>query len=176
MASTATLKPTRWDCTYHVVFLPKYRRKTLYKELRQHIGEVLRDVASQKACRVMAVRPRRDHTSITGRVEDSSPWVGSHGACCTCGSAGVIAPYAMWSETRLQRRHTHQTVVARGIGRVITASAISPETRRRHVGTNQAVMTRGRDRVITACPIPPIAKRSAKGAHLTSTWDGVHDQ
>ena len=82
----------------------------------------------------------------------------------------------MWSETRLQRRRTHQTVVARSIGRVITASAISPETRRRRIGTNQAVMTCGIDRVITASPMPPIAKRSAEGARLTSTWGGVHDQ
>jgi hypothetical protein len=61
--------------------------------------------------------------------QGSSPCMGSHLACCTCGSAGVIAPCAMWSETRLQRRQTYQAVVARGVGRVITACAMSSQAR-----------------------------------------------
>ena len=48
MENTETLKHTRWDCKYHVVFIPKYYRKALYKELRQHLAEGLRDWASQK--------------------------------------------------------------------------------------------------------------------------------
>src|SRR5262249_44105989 len=116
------------------------------------------------------------NTCITGRAEDSSPWVGARLACSTCGSAGVIAPRPMWSETRLQRRRTYQAVIARGIGRVITASAMSPQTRRGHVGTNQPIMTRGIAGIITACPMPSAAEHSAEGALLTSTWGGVHDQ
>ncbi len=34
-----------WDCKYHVVFIPKYRRSTLYQELRRHLGEVFRKLA-----------------------------------------------------------------------------------------------------------------------------------
>jgi hypothetical protein len=62
-------------------------------------------------------------------AKGSSPWLGSHLACCTCGSAGIIAPCAMWSETRLQRRRTYQAVVARGVGRVITACTMSSQAR-----------------------------------------------
>ena len=40
---------------YHVVFIPKYRRKTLYGELRQHLGEVFRRLAMQKESRVEGV-------------------------------------------------------------------------------------------------------------------------
>jgi len=36
------LSHTTWDCKYHVVFIPKCRRKTLYLELRRHLGEVFR--------------------------------------------------------------------------------------------------------------------------------------
>jgi len=36
----ASLSHTTWECKYHVVFIPKYRRKMLYKELRVHLGEV----------------------------------------------------------------------------------------------------------------------------------------
>jgi putative transposase len=52
MDNTETLKPTRWDCKYHGVFIPQYRRKALDKAWRPHLGEVLRDWASQKDSRV----------------------------------------------------------------------------------------------------------------------------
>ena len=45
---------SKWDCKYHVVFIPKYRRKTLYGELRQHLGEVFRKLAMQKESRAEA--------------------------------------------------------------------------------------------------------------------------
>jgi putative transposase len=36
------LNHTKWECKYQIVFIPKYRRKTLYKELRRHLGPVFR--------------------------------------------------------------------------------------------------------------------------------------
>src|SRR5258707_7477229 len=45
---------SKWECKYHVVFIPKYRRKTLYGELRQHLGEVFRKLAMQKESRAEA--------------------------------------------------------------------------------------------------------------------------
>lgn len=39
---------TQWECLYHVVFIPKCRRKTLYKGLRPYLGEVFRRLAEQK--------------------------------------------------------------------------------------------------------------------------------
>ena len=38
MPDIETLNHTTWDCKYHVVFIPKYRRKALYHELRRHLG------------------------------------------------------------------------------------------------------------------------------------------
>lgn len=52
MPHDETLSHTKWDCKYHVVFIPKYRRKALYKELRQHLGDVFRSLAEQKECRI----------------------------------------------------------------------------------------------------------------------------
>lgn len=43
MDDYASLSHSKWDCKYHVVFIPKCRRKTLYGELRQHLGEVSAD-------------------------------------------------------------------------------------------------------------------------------------
>lgn len=52
MVNIQTLRHTAWECKYHVVFIPKYRRKALYTELRKHLGEVFRELARQKECRV----------------------------------------------------------------------------------------------------------------------------
>src|SRR5262244_1448800 len=52
MPDIETLSHTTWDCKYHVVFIPKYRRKALYHELRRHLGEVFRALAEQKECRI----------------------------------------------------------------------------------------------------------------------------
>jgi len=52
MPDSETLSHTTWDCKYHVVFIPKYRRKALYHELRRHLGEVFRALAAQKECRI----------------------------------------------------------------------------------------------------------------------------
>ena len=46
-----TLSHSKWDCKYHVVFIPKYRRKALYAELRRHLGAAFRTLAEQKEMR-----------------------------------------------------------------------------------------------------------------------------
>lgn len=43
-----SLSHSAWEWKYHVVFIPKCRRRTLYAELRQHLGEVFRKLAMQK--------------------------------------------------------------------------------------------------------------------------------
>ena len=64
MSDSATLSHTKWECKYHVVFIPKYRRKTLYKELRRHLGEVFRSLAEHKACRIEEGHLMPDHVHV----------------------------------------------------------------------------------------------------------------
>jgi putative transposase len=52
MDEMESLSHTKWECKYYVVFIPKYRRKTLYEELRGHLGEVFRKLAEQKQSRI----------------------------------------------------------------------------------------------------------------------------
>ena len=47
-----SLSHSKWECKYHVVFIPKCRRKVLYGNLRRHLGEVFRKLAEQKECRI----------------------------------------------------------------------------------------------------------------------------
>jgi len=52
MQTHESLKHTTWDCKYHVVFIPKCRRKVLYQGLRRELGKVFRSLAEQWECTV----------------------------------------------------------------------------------------------------------------------------
>jgi putative transposase len=52
MNEHGSLSHTTWDCEYHIVFIPKRRRKTLYLELRRHLGEVFHKLAAQKESKI----------------------------------------------------------------------------------------------------------------------------
>ena len=44
---------TRYDCKYHVVFIPQYRRKKIYGAIRRHLGEIFHELAKQKESRIL---------------------------------------------------------------------------------------------------------------------------
>lgn len=64
MDDTESLSHTQWDCKYHVVFIPKCRRKTLYGELRRYLGEVFRKLAQQKESRIEEGHLQPDHVHM----------------------------------------------------------------------------------------------------------------
>ncbi len=59
-----TLSHSKWDCKYHVVFIPKYRRKALYSELRKHLGPAFRTLAEQKESRIEEGHLMVDHVHM----------------------------------------------------------------------------------------------------------------
>jgi putative transposase len=59
-----SLSHTKWDCKYHVVFIPKCRRRTIYTELRPHLGEVFRKLAQQKESRIEEGHLLADHVHM----------------------------------------------------------------------------------------------------------------
>ena len=63
-----SLSHTKWECLYHVVFIPKYRRRALYRELRRHLGEVFRRLAEQKESRVEEGHLMPDHVHMMLRI------------------------------------------------------------------------------------------------------------
>ena len=50
---TDSLAHTTWECKYHIVFAPKYRRKEIYGQLKRDIGEMLRKLYEQKGVEVI---------------------------------------------------------------------------------------------------------------------------
>ena len=85
MGEQASLNPTKWECKYPVVFIPKCRRKVLYKELRRYRGEVFRRLAGQKESRIeeghrmpdpvhrmMAIPPKYAVSQVIGYIKGKS--------------------------------------------------------------------------------------------------------
>ena len=64
MDDIGSLNHSVWECKYHVVFIPKYRRKVLYGEIRRKLGEVFRALAQQKECRVEEGHLMPDHVHM----------------------------------------------------------------------------------------------------------------
>jgi len=64
MDEIQSLNHTKWDCKYHVVFIPKDRKKALFGHVRQHLGEVFRRLAEQKDSRIEEGHLMPDHVHM----------------------------------------------------------------------------------------------------------------
>ena len=64
MDRTESLSHSKWERKYHVVFIPKRRRKTLYGALRKHLGEVFHRLAGQKESRIEEGHLMPDHVHM----------------------------------------------------------------------------------------------------------------
>ena len=64
MKEYQSLSHTRWDCKYHVVFIPKRRKKAIYGALRKHLGEIFRELAQQRQCKVVEGHLMIDHVHM----------------------------------------------------------------------------------------------------------------
>ena len=60
----ASISHTRWNCTYHIVFIPKYRKKALFGELRKDVGEILRKLCEMKDVVLIEGATQRDHVHM----------------------------------------------------------------------------------------------------------------
>ena len=56
-----SLAHSKWNCKYHIVFAPKYRRKEIYGQLKRDIGEILRKLCKQKGVEIMEAEACLDH-------------------------------------------------------------------------------------------------------------------
>ena len=58
----------RWYCAYHLIFVPKYRKRRFYGQLRGEIGKILRDLCSHKECEVLEGHAMPDHIHLLVQV------------------------------------------------------------------------------------------------------------
>ena len=64
MTNYRSLNHSKWACQYHVVFIPKYRKKAIYGSLRRHLGQVLRELARQRESDVEEGHLLADHVHM----------------------------------------------------------------------------------------------------------------
>ena len=65
---TNSLAHTKWECKYHLVFAPKYRRRIIYGELRQEIGQILRELCARKGVEIIEAEACPDHIHMLVRI------------------------------------------------------------------------------------------------------------
>ena len=79
------LAHSRWDCKYHIIFVPKYRKKVIYGKIREKLKEIFHELARQKECQIVsgnliidhvhmciAIPPKHSVSSIIGFLKGKS--------------------------------------------------------------------------------------------------------
>ena len=56
-----SLSHSKWDCKYHLIFVPKYRKKAIFGDIRRYLGPIFHELACQKECRIVEGHLMRDH-------------------------------------------------------------------------------------------------------------------
>ena len=64
MKEYQSLSHTRWDCKYHVVFIPKRRKRKIFGSLRKHLGAIFHELAGHKESRIMEGHLMPDHVHM----------------------------------------------------------------------------------------------------------------
>ena len=68
MSEYQSLSHSKWDCNYHLIFIPKRRRKAIYGSLRKRLGPIFHDLAGQKQCRIIEGHLMPDHVHICIKI------------------------------------------------------------------------------------------------------------
>ena len=74
-----SLAHTKWNCKYHVVFAPKYRRKVFYNEKKEAIREIIRTLCQWKGVEIIEGEVCPDHIHITCEHPAQNERFGIHG-------------------------------------------------------------------------------------------------
>ena len=64
----SSLSHTRWDCKYHIVFAPKFRRKEIYGQLKAEIGAILRELCDRKGVEIVEATACVDHIHMLVKI------------------------------------------------------------------------------------------------------------
>ena len=63
-----TLSHTTWNCKYHIIFAPKYRRQIIYRKLKKDIGQILRILCERKQVEILAAEACPDHIHLLLKI------------------------------------------------------------------------------------------------------------
>ena len=110
----SSLAHTKWECKYHIVFTPKYRRQIIYGKIKQDIGQMLRKLCEYKgieiheaeACKdhihmLVSIPPKYSKSQIMGYLKGKSSLISSTSMGTGISGAGDITS-ARWDEIGAQ--------------------------------------------------------------------------
>ncbi len=100
MENFESMSHVRWECKYHIVFIPKYRRKVIYGKLRTGIGKILRDLCTQKGIEVLEGHVMSDHTHLCIKIPPK------YSVACTVGFMKGKSAVRIHRELLHERRMT----------------------------------------------------------------------
>lgn len=63
-----SLARTKWECKYHIVFAPKYRRQVIYKNIRTDVGQILATLCKRKGIEIIEAEAMQDHIHMLVRI------------------------------------------------------------------------------------------------------------
>lgn len=97
-----TLSHTTWNCKYHIVFAPKYRRKVFYGERRYEIGRILRDLCQWKGVNLLEAEACPDHIHILVEIP---PKISVSGFMGFLKGKSSLMIYEKWGDMRYKYRN-----------------------------------------------------------------------
>src|SRR5512142_3055085 len=155
----------KWDCKYHVVILPKYRRKVLYGKMRRGIGQILRDLCRQKNIELVEGKAMPDHIHMLLSVPPRYS------------IAMTIGYLKGTSATRIHREllHTKGTLFGRSFwarGYCVSTVGLDEEQIRRYI-REQEKLQRDQDQGESVAPNKLVISRQPGEARLCSSIAGV---
>lgn len=68
MDTTNSLAHTKWECKYHIVFAPKYRRQVIYKDIKADVGQILGSLCRRKGVEIIEAECCPDHIHMLVRI------------------------------------------------------------------------------------------------------------
>ena len=102
MNDLKTLSHTTWNCKYHLVFAPKYRRKAFYGERRYEIGKILRELCGWKGVTIIEAEVCPDHVHMLVEIPPKRSVSGFVGFLK--GKSSLMV-YERWSNIKYKRRN-----------------------------------------------------------------------
>lgn len=73
-----SLTHSKWNCKYHVVFIPKCRRKALYGKVRPFLGKIFHELAFHRGCKILKGNMPLDHVHMLIEIPPK------HAVCAVC--------------------------------------------------------------------------------------------
>jgi putative transposase len=123
-----SLSHSRWDCKYHVVFVPKRRRQALFGNIRRKLGGVFHELARQKECRIVQGHLLPDHVHMCVEIPPK------HAVASIVGFLKGKSAIAIARESGKDRTFTGEHFWARGYAVSTVGFSLAPAQDRSRVG------------------------------------------